>query len=162
MALPYNPRLNDTWLTPPELLKELMVFDLDPCCPSKMPWVTAKTMLHYPKENGLKMPWFGRVWCNPPYSRPFPWCDKFFKEAKQGMMLLPARSSDSKWGQLCLNSADSIFYFSGRVHFHFENGVKSTGGVTPHMLVARSEIDTKILIRLQKKFTGVLMTKLER
>ena len=77
------------------------------------------------------------------------------------MLLLPARSSDSKWGQLCLNKADSIFYFSGRIHFHFEDGTKSSGGVTPHMLVARSSRDTEILNALSKKFTGVLMTKLK-
>ena len=160
MALPYNPYLNDVWITPPELHKELGSFDLDPCCPPVMPYRTAKKMIHEPQD-GLSVKWAGRVWCNPPYSRPFPWCDKFFKESKSGMMLLPARSSDSKWGQLCLQNADTVFYFLGRLHFHFENGAKSTGGVIPHMLVARSSKDSQILIKLGKKFPGTLMRRVK-
>lgn len=36
---------SDTWLTPPEIIKALGIFDLDPCCPENMPWPTANIML---------------------------------------------------------------------------------------------------------------------
>jgi hypothetical protein len=57
-----------TWLTPPRILEALGEFDLDPCAPLERPWDTAKK--HYTTEDdGLIQPWFGRVWCNPPYGK---------------------------------------------------------------------------------------------
>ena len=59
---------NDEWLTPPEILRALGPFDLDPCAPIARPWETAAT--HYTAEDdGLSKPWAGRVWCNPPFGR---------------------------------------------------------------------------------------------
>jgi hypothetical protein len=56
----------DEWLTPPEIIKSLGEFDLDPCSPLIRPWDTARK--HYTViDNGLLMPWEGRVWLNPPY-----------------------------------------------------------------------------------------------
>lgn len=56
----------EDWLTPPEILRALGTFDLDPCSPTDRPWDTAK--IHYTKiDDGLAKPWHGRVWLNPPY-----------------------------------------------------------------------------------------------
>jgi hypothetical protein len=58
----------DEWLTPPEIILALGAFDLDPCAPITRPWPVAKQ--HYTiADDGLRMPWHGRVWCNPPYGR---------------------------------------------------------------------------------------------
>ena len=57
----------DIWLTPPEVLSALGPFDLDPCAaPDPKPWNTAKKMYTLP-QNGLVLPWAGRVFLNPPY-----------------------------------------------------------------------------------------------
>jgi len=59
----------DTWLTPPAILAELGTFDLDPCAaPSPRPWATATRHIESP-DDGLVLPWEGRVWLNPPYGR---------------------------------------------------------------------------------------------
>jgi len=56
----------DEWLTPPQIIKTVGPFDLDPCAPINRPWEMAAN--HYTViDNGLNMPWAGRVWCNPPY-----------------------------------------------------------------------------------------------
>lgn len=56
---------HDEWLTPPEILRALGEFDLDPCAPVVRPWETAAR--HYTvQDDGLALPWEGRVWCNPP------------------------------------------------------------------------------------------------
>ena len=39
----------DEWLTPPEIIKALGPFDLDPCSPINRPWDTARK--HYTIEN---------------------------------------------------------------------------------------------------------------
>ncbi len=53
----------DEWLTPPELLRALGDFDLDPCSPVNRPWPTAARHLTW-QDNGLLAEWKGRVWCN--------------------------------------------------------------------------------------------------
>jgi len=58
----------DEWLTPPEIVAALGKFDLDPCSPINRPWPTAEK--HYTiEDDGLFLPWFGRVWMNPPYGK---------------------------------------------------------------------------------------------
>lgn len=59
----------DEWYTPKGIIDALGEFDLDPCAPMRPLWRTARVM--YNKEqDGLKQKWEGRVWLNPPYSRP--------------------------------------------------------------------------------------------
>ena len=59
----------DEWYTPKEIIDALGKFDLDPCAPVKPLWQTAETMYNK-KHDGLTKEWAGRVWLNPPYSRP--------------------------------------------------------------------------------------------
>lgn len=71
-----NTKNSEEWFTPPELIKALGEFDLDPCSPVNRPWDTAKK--HYTKEvDGLKQKWEGRVWLNPPYGKEtFKWIER--------------------------------------------------------------------------------------
>lgn len=67
---PYEGKSNE-WLTPPEIIEALGPFDLDPCAPIERPWPTANR--HYTVEDdGLRQPWDGFVWVNPPYG-PHTW-----------------------------------------------------------------------------------------
>lgn len=59
----------DEWYTPIEIVNALGVFDLDPCAPVNPLWRTA-TQMYNKNDNGLLKDWKGRVWLNPPYSRP--------------------------------------------------------------------------------------------
>lgn len=62
----------DTWFTPPEILRVLGRFELDPCTIANPPWGTAAK--HYDRgDDGLKKQWAGRVWLNPPYSQLKAW-----------------------------------------------------------------------------------------
>jgi hypothetical protein len=67
------------WLIPPELVKKLGEFDLDPCCPVNAQFVHAKTNFTI-EDNGLNKEWFGRVFCNPPYGKDTTplWLDKLW------------------------------------------------------------------------------------
>lgn len=94
---------NDEWLTPPEIIKALGVFDLDPCAPISPPWKTAKN--HYSEnDDGLSKKWNGRVWCNPPFNRNVrPKWMKKMSEHNNGIMLVPAACEtkafyDYVWG----------------------------------------------------------------
>ncbi len=60
-----SPAANVEWLTPPALIAALGKFDLDPCTPDTMPWQTAAHR-YTRRDDGLRQPWFGRCWVNPP------------------------------------------------------------------------------------------------
>lgn len=131
----------DTMLTPPDLLKSLGPFGLDPCTPPRslgpMPWRTARTMLT-PEEDGLETPWprARRVWCNPPYSDPLAWVRKAVLHGNT-LMLLPATSCETRWCQLAFNEAEVVFFFAGRLLFCYHpTGEKATGKWFPNMLAA--------------------------
>ena len=138
----------DDWLTPPDLLKALGPFDLDPCCPKKMPWRTAKSMVFLPSD-GLTTHWFGRVWCNPPYSKPEPWI-ALMAEHKHGTLLLSAKSPDTRWGQLALRSGAAFYFLSGRLSFCHADGTPSDGKWLPNLFVAYGKADVQALTRLAK------------
>jgi hypothetical protein len=57
------------WYTPPEVFERLgLTFDLDPCAPAiGAEWIpAAKRYAIEAGDNGLWLPWIGRVWLNPP------------------------------------------------------------------------------------------------
>lgn len=90
----------DLWETPKDLFDKLnkeFHFALDVCATPE----NAKCEEFYTKEqDGLKQPWKGTVWCNPPYGRQIgEWVRRAFFASVSGstvVMLLPART-DTKW-----------------------------------------------------------------
>lgn len=158
-ALHIRTRGTDTWLTPPELVQLLGPFDMDPCCPPVMPWPTATRMVHFPEEDGLKVPWEGRVWCNPPYSRVDPWADRMVAHG-DGLLLIGAKSTDARWCQKLLSACDGAYFFKGRLLFHYEDGTKSEGKWMPNLLMAFGAHNYDALFRLAPAgFPGVLMAR---
>jgi hypothetical protein len=54
------------------------------------------------RDDGLALPWFGRVWCNPSFSAIEPWVIKAWDEWNTGhcvriAMLLPANRTEQPW-----------------------------------------------------------------
>lgn len=92
----------DEWSTPIDYFATIEErfgpFDLDACARLK----TSKAPKFFSIEtDGLKQSWFGKVWVNPPYSRPSEWCAKAAAEMAVGnceliVMLLPA-AVDTNW-----------------------------------------------------------------
>lgn len=112
---------NDEWLTPPEIVKALGEFDLDPCSPVVRPWETAAK--HYTREDdGLVQPWQGRVWLNPPFGREaVKWLRKLVRHG-DGIALVPARTETAMFDECVWGRADAICFMRGRPHFHYVDG----------------------------------------
>ena len=141
---------NETWLTPPELIKALGKFDLDPCCPPEMPWKTATKMISLPVD-GLAEKWEGRVWLNPPYGRKtFDWLDKL-AETKSGIALIFARTETIGFHRSVWSKAHSVSFFKGRLKFHKECGAVANSANAPSCLVSYSEEDTVIIEEAVKR-----------
>lgn len=136
---------NDEWLTPPDLLKHLGEFDLDPCSPIKRPWPTAK--YHFTtNDDGLKQDWFGRVWCNPPYGKEAAkWLDKLANHGN-GIALIFARTETEMFFAHVWPKASALLFIEGRLYFHYINGerAKANSGA-PSVLVAYGEECKEIL-----------------
>lgn len=141
-----NTANNDEWLTPPDLLRIFGPFDLDPCAPVTRPWPMAKK--HYTRdENGLELPWEGRVWLNPPYGRhTFEWIERL-AEHRNGLALIFARTETIGFHEQVWNKADAIFFFRGRLCFHYVTGEKGGPANAPSCVVAYSKEDTESLVK---------------
>ena len=135
------------WLTPPEILRVLGKFDLDPCsAPEPRPWLTANHHFDGKNYDGLKEPWFGRVWLNPPYDTPT--MTKFLKkmaEHKNGISFIFARTDTKVWQRWVFPFAHSLLFIEGRVSFHRPDGSLAWGAGAPSVLISYSEFDTAIL-----------------
>lgn len=130
-----NTANNDEWLTPPEIIKALGPFDLDPCAPVNRPWDTAKK--HYTvQDNGLAQPWYGRVWLNPPYGREtFTWMERL-AEHGNGIALIFARTETKGFHEQIWRKAKAVFFFEGRLKFHYVDGRQGGTANAPSCLVA--------------------------
>lgn len=134
----------DEWLTPPEIIKALGEFDLDPCAPVKRPWDTAKN--HYTIfDDGMRQKWEGRIWLNPPYgSETARWMRKL-AEHGNGIALTFARTETKMFFDTIWTKADAIFFLRGRLRFYHVNGkVGGTAG-SPSCLIAYGEQNVKAL-----------------
>lgn len=134
------------WLTPPDLIRSLGEFDLDPCSPVQRPWDTAKA--HFTRvDDGLSQAWFGRVWMNPPYtSRTIGQWLKKLADHGDGISLLFARVDRSNFHEFIFDRADSILFLRGRLRFHFPDGSRAReNGGYPSILVAYGEGNSEAL-----------------
>lgn len=114
----------DDWGTPQWLFdkyNEQFNFDIDVCASPH----NHKCNQYFTKEDdGLKMEWEGRCWCNPPYGRQIGlWMEKAYKSSIMGatvVCLVPART-DTKWwcNWACKGN---IKFIKGRLKFNDGNG----------------------------------------
>lgn len=128
---------NVDWYTPPWIFERLgMQFDLDPCQPVEgVTWIPAARKYTIIND-GLKQPWFGKVWLNPPYGKhTSAWLTKMH-EHRDGVALVFART-DCAWFHNSVARADAILFLKGRIKFVDGLGVSGGSGAgSGSMLVA--------------------------
>jgi hypothetical protein len=135
----------DEWLTPPELIKSLGEFDLDPCSPVVRPWDTAKK--HYSvQDDGLTAPWDGRVWLNPPYGdQCWGWLNRLHAHGN-GIALIFARTGASGFQREVWGKAHSVFFIFGRLYFYHVSGVRAKhNSGSDSVLISYDEKNTEVL-----------------
>lgn len=115
----------DVWLTPPEILRPLGEFDLDPCSIDAHPWPVAPQWFTV-EQDGLAQDWEGRVWLNPPFksSEAVKWLRKL-KAHGNGIALIPARTETAMFFENVWDGADAICFLKGRPHFHYPDGTRA-------------------------------------
>jgi hypothetical protein len=144
IKLDYEP--NDVVYTDPTLFQELgVIFDLDVCSPKIKPdWIPAKK--HYWSEiDGLKQDWIGNVWCNPPYSAPKLWVEKFI-DHKFGIMLAPFAKSN--WFNSLWDTCEAVMALDSTYQFRDVN-LKRKSIFSPVALFAFGDVNVKALQKLK-------------
>ena len=123
----YNPdnlNKNDEQYTPSWVFERLgLTFDLDVCAPkggiSHIP-----ALRHYSiEDDALVQPWGGRVWMNPPYSKPTPWADKFIEHGN-GIALVPV--TRGQWFSRLWDKADAVCLDLYNTKFDRPDGSKNS------------------------------------
>lgn len=105
---------NDCLKTPEWVYKALGRIDLDPCAGKD----TAIGSVNYSIENGrdgLKLDWFGFVYCNPPFSQKQLWSEKMIDHGN-GLLILPERGSAPWFGPLAM-AAGTYFVMGQKINF---------------------------------------------
>ncbi len=116
------------WGTPQNLFDSLNYkhkFNLDVCASSE----NAKCTTYFtPEQDGLKQPWYGTCWMNPPYGKEIStWLKKAHNESQKGVIivaLLPVRT-DTKWFHNWIYNKPgvSIEFLSKRLKFQGSNNM---------------------------------------
>lgn len=125
------------WWTPPDVLRALgVVFDLDPCAPPlpAAPWLPERR--YSLPQDGLSLPWEGRVWLNPPYGpRTVDWLRRLAQHG-DGVALVFART-DTAWWHEVVPCATAVTFVSGRLAFIREGAeMRSGNSGAPSALLA--------------------------
>jgi hypothetical protein len=105
------------WYTPPGVIAALgLAYDLDPCTPpGGLEWIPAARTYSLP-DDGLHLPWHGRVWLNPPYG-PLTgaWLRRLAAHG-DGIALVFART-ETRWWHDTVGAADAVCFIAGRLTF---------------------------------------------
>ena len=106
----------DECYTPKWIFDKLSIqFDLD-VASADHPLITVPAKQKYTKEqDALSLPWFGKVWMNPPFSKVTPWIDRFI-EHNNGVGLVPL-SSNGRWVNKLWDSQVAFCYLPANLSF---------------------------------------------
>jgi hypothetical protein len=116
-----NDETTDSWITPKWLIDRLGPFDLDVCASTPQPWPCAWRQFTF-DDNGLLQPWYGLVWCNPPYgAAAAAWLDRMALH-NDGIALTFARTETRMFFAAVWPKASAIVFVRGRLTFARPDG----------------------------------------
>ncbi len=105
------------WYTPKWVFDALgLSFDLDPASPHDFETAVPAELKYTVFDNGLKKPWSGRVWMNPPYGTDTGIWVRRLADHGDGIALVFSRT-DASWFQEALKSATAVLFIAGRIQF---------------------------------------------
>lgn len=142
---PASHQSENTWFTPPEIVKPLGEFSIDVCTVSYRPFdIGLRHICHDKAEDSLSSEWSGMVWMNPPYGKQIaPFIDKF-KRHDNGIALVFARMG-TPWMQKWIYDHGVIFFLRKRISFIDKTGKRATNaGADSCFLVAGKSAIEKV------------------
>lgn len=138
-------KATDEWYTPPEIIRALGEFDLDPCAPVNPLWQTARIMYNK-NEDGLTQQWLGRVWLNPPYSQPL--LKQFVQrmvDHNNGIALLYNRCGNAMFHDIIFPTATAMKFLRRRIRFYRPDGTQGGCPGSGSVLIAWGEDNARVI-----------------
>lgn len=115
------------WYTPRDIIEGARVamggIDLDPASTAEANEVIKASVFLTVLHDGLRYPWQGRVWLNPPYARSSigHFINKLLAEHDAGHVeqacVLTNNATETRWFQLLARSAAALCLVAGRIRF---------------------------------------------
>ena len=116
---PWLSSASSEWPTPRtfyDLLDDDFHFTLDPCATPE----NAKAARYFTREDdGLRQPWSGSVFMNPPYRDIRKWMAKAYRERRRCSVivcLIPPRTDTKYWHSFVMHAAE-LRFVQGRIRF---------------------------------------------
>ncbi len=131
-------KTTDSWITPKWLIQQLGEFDLDPCACEPQPWACANRQ-YTESDNGLMLPWEGRVWCNPPYGKEMIYWLERMALHNNGIALVFARTETQAFFRFVWPKASRLLFIRKRLTFAYPDGSLPRHGANsggPSVLIA--------------------------
>jgi len=146
---------SDDWYTPRWLTEQLgLVFDIDVCAPVDHDARTVPAKRYYTIEkDGLTQPWDGLIWCNPPYSDPEPWIDRWATHGG-GLLLTHVSAKSSRMAPLW-RAAHAIVFFARMDFDRPDGGIESPFWMV--QLAARGEQASQALNRVRDEWASPVL-----
>jgi hypothetical protein len=147
---------NDEWYTPAEIIRSLGDFDLDPATSLEAYRLNQSAKhIYTSEEDGLKHPWNGRIWLNPPYpnSQRKQFLEKM-AEHNNGIALVFSKIEAKWFHDVVLGRATAVKFLYERTRFFRPDGTKGMQPRNGSMLVAYGIENAVILMNntLKGKF----------
>jgi hypothetical protein len=140
------------WRTPPSIFDKLKVeFDRDVAAPESGYCCVPARRIYTRRDDGLRQPWDGIVFCNPPWSERrraiVPWLKRFFAHEGGGIFVCVARTSADWFPELVLPHSELLCFPTGKTRFHKPDGSLGPMPTNGIALIAKGEIACMALRR---------------
>lgn len=150
------------WYTPVRVFEALQCeFDLDVASPGRevVPWIPAARHLTK-SEDGLRTPWKGFVWMNPPYGLRYgmqAWLDRFAAH-RDGIALLPAYTY-TRWFHDFIPKCDLILFPLFKLNFIRSGPAQKNQCTMSHVFAAIGEQGCRALRNAERSGFGLCLSR---